>query len=137
MPIILLFLVPVLAAPVSWHLASRQGRPAMAWALWTLLLGGLPLIMLVIFDLFPWPKFGGGTRYTCCDQQSWTSVADFGHAGGCDLDLGKCAACGTYLMAVGYHGPANHVVLSDERAQYFLGLQGTPALKKALKDWVD
>jgi hypothetical protein len=40
-------------------------------------------------------------------------------------------------MAVGYHGPATHVVLSDERAQYFLGLQGTPALKKALKDWVD
>ena len=68
----------------------------------------------------------------------WTPVADFGHAGGFDLDLGRCAACDVYLMAVFYEPSTTYVVISDELAQEFLSLRDDPArLKQALKKWVD
>lgn len=128
------------AAIGSWHLAARQGRNARRWTLATVLLAGLPLIWLVIHDLFAMPTAGSTTsaptRHMCCDNQSWTPIADFGHAGGCDLDLGQCEACGAYLMAVFYVSSTNYVVVSKEEAERFLRLHGTPALKKALKDWV-
>ncbi|MCZ6588576.1 MAG: hypothetical protein O7B24_11590 [Alphaproteobacteria bacterium] len=87
-------------------------------------------------NLFGWPTFGSAKRHTCCDQQSWTAVWDFGHAGGVDLDLGKCENCGAYLMAVFYVDSTNYVVISNEQAQHFLTLHDTPELKKALKKWV-
>jgi hypothetical protein len=124
-------------ALASAYVASRRGRPAIRWALWTLALGGLPLVLLLIIDLFSLPKARGGTRHRCCDNLTWTPVADFGHAGGTDLDLGRCAACGAYLMAVGYAGSTTYVVVSPEKAQRFLSLQGTPELAKALKRWVE
>ena len=64
-------------------------------------------------------------------------IADFDSAGGFDLDLGRCASCGTWLMAVWYVGSTTYNVISQERAEYFLKLQGTPELRKALKAWVD
>jgi hypothetical protein len=136
-PLYLIVLLPVVAAFASWRLAARQGRSAKLWAFWTLLLGGLPLIFLMIYDLFRLPKFGTAPRYDCCADQSWTPLADFGHAAGADFDLGRCENCGTYLMAVFYVQSTNYVVISKERAEYFLKLQGTPELKKALKNWFD
>jgi hypothetical protein len=134
-----LFLVvlwSLVAAFASWRVAAKQGRNAKRWALWTLLLGGLPLIGLIIHELFALPTFGAAASRTCCDQQSWTAVADFDHAGGVDLDLGKCENCGVYLMAVFYVVSTNYVVITNELAEHFLALQGTPELKKALKNWV-
>ena len=136
-PIYLILLVPVAAAFASWWLADRQGRSAKPWVLWTLLLGGLPLIYLMIHDLFALPKFGTAVRHGCCADRSWTPLADFGHAAGVDLDLGRCGNCGAYLMAVFYVESTNYVVISQEEAERFLKLQGTPELKKALKNWVD
>lgn len=128
------------AAIGSWRVATKQGRNAKRWAVATLLLAGLPLIWLVIHELFAPPTVetttGAAARYMCCEDQSWTPIADFGHAAGVDLDLGKCETCGAYLMAVFYVASTNYVVVSEDEAQRFLGLQGTPALKKALKDWV-
>ena len=40
-------------------------------------------------------------------------------------------------MAVFYAQSTNYVVISKERAEHFLDLQGTPELRKALKNWVD
>ncbi len=133
----LIVLWTVAAAFASWHVAAKQGRDAKRWALWTLLLAGLPLIWLMIHDLFAMPTFGSARKPTCCDNRSWTAVADFGHAGGVDLDLGKCENCGAYLMAVFYVSSTNYVVISNEQAENFLTLQGTPELRKALKNWVD
>jgi len=133
----LIVLWTVAAAFASWHVAAKQGRDAKRWALWTLLLAGLPLIWLTIHDLFAMPTFGSARKPICCDNRSWTAVADFGHAGGVDLDLGKCENCGAYLMAVFYVGSTNCVVISNEQAEHFLTLHGTPELKKALKNWVD
>ncbi len=133
----LIVLWTVVAAFASWHVAAKQGRNAKRWALWTLLLAGLPLIWLIIHDLFAMPTFGSARKPICCDNRSWTAVADFGHAGGVDLDLGKCENCGAYLMAVFYVSSTNYVVISNEQAEHFLTLHGTPELKKALKNWVD
>ena len=139
--LVLIALWSFAAASVSWHLAAKQGRNAQRWSLWTLLFAGLPLIWLIMSDLFRLPKFGTPvgriSLHICCEKQSWAAVADFGHAGGVDLDLGKCENCGAYLMAVSYTGPTTYVVISNERAEEFLKLQGTPELKKALKHWVD
>ena len=76
-------------------------------------------------------------RQVCCDKQSWSAIADFGHAGGFDLDLGRCANCGAYLMAVFYVSSTTYSVISNQQAAHFLKLQGTPELKTALKTWVD
>ncbi len=133
----LIVLWSLAAAFVSWQVAAKQGRDAKRWALGTLLFVGLPLIWLIIHDLFALPTFGSARRHTCCDSLSWTVVADFGHAGGVDLDLGKCENCGAYLMAVFYVDSTNYVVISNEQAEHFLTLHGTPELKKALKNWVD
>ena len=40
-------------------------------------------------------------------------------------------------MAVFYVESTNYVVISNEQAELFLTLHGTPELKKALKNWVD
>ena len=118
-------------------MTSKQGRDARRWALGSLLLASLPLVWLISHDLFAMPTFGSAKRHTCCDDLSWAAVADFGHAGGVDLDLGKCENCGAYLMAVFYVESTNYVVISNEQAELFLTLHGTPELKKALKNWVD
>lgn len=127
------------SAFVSWHLAAQQGRNARGWAIATVLGCGIPLIWLMINNILPPPPTFGSTarRHTCCDKRSWIDVAELGHAGGCDLDLGWCENCGAYLMAVFYVNSTNYVVLSDERAEHFLRLEGTPQLKKELKSWVD
>lgn len=136
MLIYLVVILSAVAALLSWRVAASQGRNAKIWALWTFLLGGLPLILLLIQGLFALPKFSAGIKHTCCAKQSWTPVADFGHAGGVDLDLGKCDSCGEYLMAVFYVESTTYVVISKELAKRFLKLQGTPELKKVLKNWV-
>ena len=133
----------IAATAASWRLAAKQGRNAGAWAIASLLFSGLPLIWLVIHALFDPPRpatahgdEGRRQRHRCCENQSWVAVADFGHAGGVDLDLGRCASCGAYLMAVFYVSSTSYVAVSDEQARDFLALLGTPALKKALKAWV-
>ena len=126
----------VAAAIAGWHVARGQGRDPRGWALASLLLGGLPLIWLIIDRTFALPKFGEAGVRRCCDNQSWTAVADFGHAGGVDLDLGRCENCGAYLMAVFYVASTNYVAISKEQAERFLALQGKPGFKKALKAWV-
>ncbi len=133
----LIVLWSLAAAFASWHLASKQGRDPKRWALGSLLLAGLPLVWLISHDLFAMPTFGSAVRHTCCDDRSWTAIADFGHAGGVDLDLGKCENCGAYLMAVFYVSSTIYLVISNEQAENFLSLHGTPELKKALKNWVD
>ncbi len=78
------------------------------------------------------------SQYRCCDQMQWEPVADFGHAGGFDLDLGRCAACGVYIMAVFYVSSTTYNCISDELARHFLSLRDDPPrLNKALKQWVD
>ena len=68
----------------------------------------------------------------------WTPVADFGHAAGFDFDLGRCAACGAYIMAVFYEPSTTYNIIPDELAQHFLSLKADPReLKLALKKWVD
>jgi len=126
----------VIGAFISWRLAAKQGRNRKHWTLATVLLGGLPAIWLIISDLFAMPTFGTAVKHTCCENQSWTAIADFGHAGGVDLDLGKCENCGAYLMAVFYVSSTNYVVISREQADEFLALGDTPERKKALKNWV-
>ncbi len=75
-------------------------------------------------------------RSDCCSDQEWTHVADFGHTAGFDFDLGRCANCGAYLLAVAYADrPTIHVIGKSE-AESFLRLDGTPELKKALRRWV-
>ena len=122
------------AACTSWFVAAKRGRDAKRWALGALLFAGLPVVWLIINDIFALPTFGAAKMHTCCDNQSWTAVEDFGHAGGVDLDLGKCENCDAYLMAVFYVSSTNYVVISNEQAEYFLTLCGTPELKKALKN---
>jgi hypothetical protein len=75
----------------------------------------------------------------CCANPEWTPVADFGHAAGFDLDLGRCANCGRYLMSVYYYGASNYVPVSDDRAKEWLALQEEDPLrlKAALKKWID
>ena len=125
------------ATGLSWHLAGRQERSSRRWALWTFLLGGLPLVVLLIHDVFGMPRFSEPQRSTCCPDQVWVAVADFGYAAGVDLDLGRCASCASYLMAVFYVESTNYIPISDERAEHLLALQGTPELKKELKRWFD
>ena len=73
---------------------------------------------------------------TCCNDQEWTPVADFGHAAGFDFDLGRCGRCGAYPLAVAYADwPTVHVI-GEEEALAFLKLEGTPELRKALRRWV-
>lgn len=136
MLVFLILAACALAALASWHLAKRQGRSAWQWALWTFLLGGLPLVLLVIHALFAPPRFGSRPP-DCCAEQDWTALADLGHAAGADFDLGRCRSCGAHLMAVFYVASTTYVVISKEQAEGFLALQGTPELKKALKAWLD
>ena len=113
----------------------------MSWLLiWAILGGGLTLGFMLSRRLFALPKFGGTSpadRHRCCDDQSFEVTTDFNHVAGCDLDLGRCASCGTWLMAVYYAGSTTYNVITQERAEYFLELQGTPELRRALKAWVD
>lgn len=60
---------------------------------------------------------------SCCNASTWTNVADFGHGGGFDFDLGRCSACGSYVLCVDYHGASGYHRLTDERAAFFLSLQ--------------
>lgn len=75
--------------------------------------------------------------HRCCDNMQWTPVADFGHTGGFDFDLGRCAACGRYLMAVGYADVPTINVIDDAEAERFLELQQTGGLAAALRKWAD
>ncbi len=75
-------------------------------------------------------------RSTCCSDQEWSGVADFGHTAGFDFDLGRCANCRSYLLSVAYaYRPTVHVI-GEREAEKFLVLDGTPELRKALKRWV-
>jgi hypothetical protein len=137
MAVFLALLLPAVAAVASWYLAGRQGRSAKAWAIWTFVLAGLPLILLLIMELFALPKFGNAIRYSCCEEMAWAPVADFGHVRGVDLDLGRCQACGAYLMAVYRAGSTTNIVISDDQARHWLSLEGTDKLKQELRSWVD
>lgn len=78
------------------------------------------------------------SQYQCCERMQWTPVADLGEAAGFDFDLGRCAACGISIMAVFYVSSTTYNCISDEQAQRFLSLRDdAPALKKALRKWVD
>ena len=77
------------------------------------------------------------SEYICCSEQEWEPVADLGHTAGVDFDLGRCKNCGTYLMAVFYVNSTTYNVLSKQQGERFLKLQGSPELKKSLRQWFD
>ncbi|MEQ9640657.1 MAG: hypothetical protein RIM84_11595 [Alphaproteobacteria bacterium] len=77
------------------------------------------------------------SAYRCCDKMEWSAVADFGHTGGFDFDLGRCAACGRYLMSIAYADVPTVHVLSDDEAERFLALRETGGLNAALRKWAD
>ena len=68
---------------------------------------------------------------------TWTPVADFGHTGGFDFDLGRCARCTRYLMAIAYADVPTIHVLDDAEAERFLELEKTGGLNAALRKWAD
>jgi hypothetical protein len=74
----------------------------------------------------------------CCENLRWTPVAGFGHAAGCDLDLGKCESCGSFVMCVWY-ASATYIRISNERAEFLQKLQreDPDRLRLILKKWVD
>ena len=79
------------------------------------------------------------SRYRCCDRFDWVPVADFGHVGGMDLHLGRCAHCSLYVMAVfdPQEGSLTRVCLTNAEAQTFLRRQSDPAgLEAVLQAWV-
>ena len=107
--------------------------------LWGCLLGGLTIGLVLSRRLFALPKGGDVTpedRHRCCEQQGFEAVADFGSVTGFDLDLGRCASCGAWLMAVFWVTSTTYNVISQEQAERFLELQGTPELRRVLKAWV-
>ena len=68
----------------------------------------------------------------------WTPVADLGESAGFDFDLGRCASCGIYIMAVFYVSSTTYNCLPEERALRFLSLRDhSTELKRALRKWVD
>jgi len=78
------------------------------------------------------------TKDPCCARRKWEAVADFGHVSGLDLDLGRCAHCGAYVMAVVYNWPPNYIVLDPDDAHRFLALRDHPReLRVELKRWLD
>ena len=66
-------------------------------------------------------------------------MPDFGHAAGFDFDLGRCAACGAYMIAVFYEPSTTYNIIPDALAKQLLTYQQEdPAkLKVALKNWVE
>jgi hypothetical protein len=78
------------------------------------------------------------TTHRCCDNQKWVAVADLGHAGRVDFDLGQCENCGKYLMATWYVGPESTcILLSKRKAERFLRIQGAEQLRRELKRWLE
>jgi hypothetical protein len=75
----------------------------------------------------------------CCNGLTWTAVADFGHAAGVDIDLGRCSVCGSYLMCATYGASATYHRVSEERAAHYLSLQkeDPERLRLVLRKWVD
>lgn len=75
----------------------------------------------------------------CCSGSTWTPVADFGQAAGCDLDLGRCAVCGSYVLCLAYGGSGTYHRLREERAQYYLTLlrEDPELLRSILRRWAD
>ncbi len=107
---------------------------------WAGLIGSLAIGLHLSRRLFALPKFDGASpeeRHTCCDRQQFEQVADLEQAGGFDFDLGRCASCGAWLMAVFWGASTTCNVIPEEQAEHFLGLQGTPELRRALKAWVN
>ncbi len=112
----------------------------MNWWLWGWLVGGLTISFMLSRRLFALPKVRDVSpedRHRCCEQQRFEAVADFGHVTGFDLDLGRCASCGAWLMAVFWAASTTYNMISQEQAERFLELQGTPELRRALKAWVN
>ena len=75
----------------------------------------------------------------CCEAIQWKLVADFDSVTGIDLDLGRCEACGEYVMCVSYYGHDNYVRVTEERAKYLLALQreDPERLRRVLKAWAN
>jgi hypothetical protein len=75
----------------------------------------------------------------CCEAMQWERVADFDSVTGIDLDLGRCKACGEYVMCVSYYGWDNYVRVTEERAKYWLALQqeDPERLRRVLKAWAN
>ena len=122
------------AAAVSWHLAARQKRKVKAWVIWTLLLGGLPAIYLVISEIFERPRLQPGRQEPCCNANTWSPLTGLGHAGSYDFRLGECSQCGKKLMESSYYGMTYIAPITETEAKRFLTLKGDE-LKWALKKW--
>ncbi|MBW2394957.1 MAG: hypothetical protein JRG95_11865 [Deltaproteobacteria bacterium] len=108
--------------------------------LWVGLIGSLAIGLQLSRRLFALPRFDGASpaeRHACCDRPQFEQVVDFGQAAGFDFDLGRCGSCGAWLMAVFRGASITCNVISEEQAEHFLGLQGTPELRRALKTWVN
>ncbi|MCW5966750.1 MAG: hypothetical protein KIT83_22110 [Bryobacterales bacterium] len=61
----------------------------------------------------------------------WTPVADLGHAAGFDFDLGRCANCSRWVMAV-FYTQTTYDCLTDEFANECLRLREKPQELKSL-----
>lgn len=71
---------------------------------------------------------------TCCDSFQWTPLWDLGSTDSFDFDLGRCAACGKYVMSVWRTGVSTYVPLTSQDADRLVQAHG-PELKKVLKEW--
>lgn len=110
------------------------------WLLGGGLMGGLVIVLTVSRRLFALPKIrelSFDDRHRCCDSQRFEAAADFGEVTGFDLELGRCANCDAWLMAVFWASSTTYNVISQEQAERFLRLQGTPELHRALETWVN
>ncbi|MGR9107393.1 MAG: hypothetical protein ACU843_10745 [Gammaproteobacteria bacterium] len=86
--------------------------------------------------LFGLPKSKNTNRHRCCEDFEWQEIADLGEAAGVDFELGRCTNCGAFILSVFYVSSTTYNVISKQRAEAFLALQGKAELKKALKRWI-
>ena len=80
-------------------------------------------------------------KIDCCDNFSWVSVTDLGHAYSFDVILGKYSNCGEYWANVFCTATAitGYEKVTENDAKNFLELNEIPTigLKNALKSWID
>jgi hypothetical protein len=75
----------------------------------------------------------------CCAAPKFKLVEDLGHTEGVDWDLGKCNACGAYLLRQWSEYAPNKTFydkLSDDEANAFLKSEGVQR-KSLLKQWYE
>ena len=73
----------------------------------------------------------------CCDDPKFKLIEELGHTEGVDWDLGRCIACGSYLLQQwSEYRPLNVFLdkLTEEEGAQFLRSEGT-ARRQLLRNW--